>query len=111
MRTDLLRPANKPRSISLQVCLVLRRHMAFYCTVLIGTAMEPQMGGNARPCKENLHGSPGQAHIHLLLDVFIRYGVVHALYADMIIVLDSGNLPDGQFKGMRRKRQQEELLF
>src|SRR5699024_3428617 len=69
---DLLCPADDTLAIPLQVGLVVRRHMFLYRAVLVGAAMEPQMGSDASPCKKDLHGSPGKAHIHLLLDVLIR---------------------------------------
>ena len=49
---DMLCPAEEPLTISLQVGLVVRRHMPFHRTVLVGTAMEPQMRDNASPGKE-----------------------------------------------------------
>ena len=108
---DLTRPAKKPLAIPLQVNLVVWRHMLLHCAVLIGAAIQAQMGSNASPRKEYLHGSPGKTHIHLLLDIFIRYGIVHALHADMVVVLDSGNLPDSQLEGSCWKRLQKELLL
>ena len=85
--------------------------MLLHCAVLIGAAIQAQMGSNASPRKENLHGSPGKAHIHLLLDVFIWDGVIHALHTDMVVVLDCGHLPDRQFEWRFRKGQQEQLFL
>src|SRR5699024_1582452 len=60
--------------------------------------------------EEDFYCGPGKAHIHLLLDILIRHGVVHALHTDMVIVLDSGDLPNSQLKRRSRKRQQKQLL-
>ena len=73
--------------------------------------METQVRGNPGTGEEDLHRGPGEAHIHLLLDVLIRHGIIHALHADMVVILDGGNLPDSQLKRRGRKRQQKQLLF
>ena len=52
--------------------------MPIHRAVLIGAAMEPQMGCNPGTDKGNLHSSPGETHIHQLLDLLIRHGVIHA---------------------------------
>ena len=69
------------------------------------------MGGDEGTSEEYLHRGPGEAHIYLLLDILIGHGVIHALYADVVVVLDRGHLPDSQFKRLARNRQQEELLI
>lgn len=79
MFANLLRPADKALAVSLQVCPVVRRHMFLHSAVLVGTAMEPQMGGNTLDGKETLYCGPGKPHIQLLLDVLIRHRIVHVL--------------------------------
>ena len=69
------------------------------------------MGRNPGPEEEDLHRGPGEAHIHLLLDVLIRHRVVHVLHADVIVILDRGNLPDRQLERRSQEGQQKQLLF
>ena len=47
--------------------------MFLYGAVLIGSAVKPAMGAYPVPVKEHLNGGTGNAYIHLLLDIFIRY--------------------------------------
>lgn len=54
--------------------------------------------------EEVFYDSPCETHIHLLLDVLIRYGVVHALHTDVVIILDCGNFPGCQLKRCGRER-------
>lgn len=46
-----------------------------------------------------------------MFDVFVWNRVVHALNADMVVILDGGHFPDCQFKGRYRQRQKEQLFF
>ena len=69
------------------------------------------MGGNPGTGEEYLYCSPGETHIHLLLDVLIRHGIIHALRADMVVILDGGHFLDCQLKRCSRKRQQEQFLL
>ena len=108
---DLLCPADETLAILLQVGLVVRRHMVLHRAVLVGTAMEPQVRGDPGSGKEDLHGGPGKAYIYLLLDVLIRHGIIHALHADMVVILDGGNLPDCQLKRRSRKRLQKQFFL
>ena len=73
--------------------------------------METQVRGNPGSGKEDLHGSPGEPYIYLLLDILIRHGIIHALHADMVVILDGGNFPDRQLKRHSRKRQQKQFLL
>ena len=69
------------------------------------------MGGNPGTGEEDLYCGLGETHIHLLLDVLIRHGIIHALRADMVVILDGGHFPDYQLKRCSRKRQQEQFLL
>ena len=111
MLTNLFRPADKPLAVLLQVGLVVRRHMALQRAVLVGAAVEPQMGSDTGSGEEDFYCGPGKTHIHLLLDVLIRHGIIHAFYADVVVILDSSHLPDCQLKRCSRKRQQEQFLL
>src|SRR5699024_6926920 len=108
---DLLCPADKTLPVPLQVGLVIRRHMVLRRAILVGAAMETQVRGNPGSGKEDLHGSPGEPYIYLLLDILIWYGIIHALHADMVVVLDGSYLPDCQLKRRSRKRQQKQFLL
>ena len=108
---DLLRLADETLAVPLQVGLVVRRHMVLHRAVLVGTAMETQVRCDPDTREEDFYCGPGRAHIHLLPDVLIRHRVVHALYADMVIVLDSGDLPNSQLERSCRQRLQKELLL
>ena len=85
--------------------------MFLYRAVLVGTALETQVRGNPGTGKKDLHGGPGKAYVHPLLDVLIRDRVVHELHADVVVILDRGNLPDCQLKGHCWQRLQKELLL
>ena len=108
---NLLRPADETLTIPLQVGLVVRRHMVLHRAVLVGTAMKPQMRGDTGAREENFYCGPGKAHIHLLLDVLIRHGVVHALHTDVVVILDGCHFPDCQLERSCRQRLQKELLL
>ncbi len=108
---DLFRPAEETLTIPLQVALVIRGHMAFHRAVLVGTAVETQVRGDPGTREEDLHRGPGKSYIHLLLDVLIRHRIIHALHADVVVILDGSHLPDCQLKRRSRKRQQKQLLF
>ena len=69
------------------------------------------MGGNPGTGEEYLYCGLGETHIHLLLDVLIRHGIIHALRADMVVILGGGHFPDCQLKRCSRKRQQEQFLL
>lgn len=56
------------------------------------------MGGNPGTGEEYLYCGLGETHIHLLLDVLIRHGIIHALRADMVVILDGGHFLDCQLK-------------
>ena len=69
------------------------------------------MGGDPGTGEEDLYCGLGETHIHLLLDVLIRHGIIHALRADMVVILDGGHFPDCQLKRCSRKRQQKQFLL
>ena len=69
------------------------------------------MGSNAGAGKEDLHRGSGKAYIHLLLDVLIRYGIIHVLHTDMVVILDGCHFPDCQLERNCRQRLQKELLL
>src|SRR5699024_6093215 len=85
--------------------------MAFHRAVLVGTAVETQVRGDPGTREEDLHRGSGKSYIHLLLDVLIRHRIIHALHADVVVILDGSHLPDCQLKRRSRKRQQKQLLF
>ena len=85
--------------------------MVLHRAVLIGMAMETQVRGNSGTREEDFYCGPSKAHIHLQLDILIRHRVVHALYADMVIVLDSGDFPNSQLERSCRQRLQKELFL
>ena len=87
------------------------RHVRFGSAVLICPAVQPHMGTNAIPSKEHLHRIPGDAHIHLLANVFIRDRVVHLFYGDVVVRANCGDLPRRQLKRAGRQRLEERLLF
>ena len=45
------------------------------------------MGGDPGTGEEDLYCGLGEMHIHLLLDVLIRHGIIHALHVDMVVIL------------------------
>ena len=51
------------------------------------------------------------AHIDFIFDILIRHGVVHLVYCDVIVELDSGLFPLRQFEGCGRQRCQQWLFF
>ena len=51
------------------------------------------------------------AHIDLIFDILIRHGVVHMVYCDVVVELDSGLFPLSQFEGCGRQRRQQWLFF
>ena len=65
---------------------------------LICPAIQPDMGTDAIPSKEHLHGIPGDAHIHFLANVLIGDGVVHLLHGDVVIRPHCGDLPRRQLE-------------
>ena len=54
MLAHLLRPAKKAFAIPLQVCLVIRRHVLLCGAVLVGLAMEAQVGSNVGASEEDI---------------------------------------------------------
>ena len=86
--------------------------MRFLRTVLPLSPIKPDMGAYTVPFKENLHHVSGQPHIDLTLDILVRNGVkLPTIYANMVIVLDSGNFPCRMFILVERKRKQKHTFF
>ena len=96
--TDLFRPAEEAFACPLQIFLVFRRHVLLICAILVWAAIQPRMRSNPVPSEEYLNDRPCQASLHLLLDVLIRNGVIHALHRHMVVVLDCGDFPCRQLK-------------
>ena len=69
--------------------------MALICAILVSTAEQPGMGCNPGSSKEYFYSAEDQADISLLLDAFVRNGIVHLVDAYMVVILDSGDFPDG----------------
>ena len=69
------------------------------------------MRGNPGSGKEYLHGGPGETYIYLLLDILIRHGIIHALHADMVVVVDGCHFPDCQLERCGREGQQEQFFL
>lgn len=55
--------------------------------------METQVRGDLDTGEKDLYCSPGTAHIHLLLDVLIRHGIIYALHINMVVILDGTIVP------------------
>ena len=53
------------------------------------------MGRDPGSSKEYLYSAAGQADIYLLFDIFVGNGIVHLVDAYMVVILDSGDFPDG----------------
>lgn len=95
---DLLSPFGKALAVPLQIFLVILRHVRFQRAILVRTAVKPRMRGNSVAFEENLDRTHSEAHVYFLLDVLIWNGVVLLIHADVVIVLDCGDLPRGQLK-------------
>ena len=85
--------------------------MVLHRVVLDWTAMETQVRGDLDTGEKDLYCSPGTAHIHLLLDVLIRHGIIYALHINMVVILDGSHFPGCQLKWCSRKRRQELFLL
>ena len=91
----------------MQIFLVFRRHMALICAILVRAAEQPGMECNPGSFKEYFNSAACQADIYLLFNVLVRDGVIHPVNAYMVIVLNCSNLPNCQFKGCGRQREQK----
>ena len=78
---DLLRLADKTFPVPRQIFLVLQRHMALFCAILVRAAEQPGMGCDPGSSKEYFYSAACQANIHLLFNVLIGDRVVHSVNA------------------------------
>ena len=85
--------------------------MFHYRGVLAAPAMETAMRGNPVVMIKYFNRCFCYAHIDLIFDILIRHGVVHFVYCDVIVELDSGLFPLSQFEGCGRQRCQQWLFF
>ena len=79
--------------------------MTLICAILVRAAMQPRMRGNTIAVKENFNGAGSDPHIHLLLDILIRNGVILLFYGDMVVILDGCNFQDAISKGAAGKAE------
>jgi len=100
---DLPCPGDEPLSIPLDKLFMIFRHMSFYRAVLPGLSVQPRMRADPMILVERLDGSSRHSNIDAMLNVLVRNGVVHFLYAYMIIELDRGGLPNRHFIGVAGK--------
>ena len=61
--------------------------------------------------KEDLHVSPGETDIRLLLDVLIRHGAIDALRTDVVVILGSCHFPERQLERCYWEGQKKQLLL
>ena len=96
--TNLFGPTGKTLSIPLQIFLVIWRHMALICAILVRAAMQSRMRGNSVAAEEDFYCAGCQPHIYLLTNILISNRVVLLFYGNVVILLDGGNFPDSYLK-------------
>lgn len=79
--------------------------------VLIRSAVQSAMETDTVSSEEYLDGSPGNADIHLLLNVLIRNRVVLLVHRNMVVGCGGRDLPYCKFEGPGRKRQEKGFLI
>ena len=109
--TDLLRPSAETVAVPLNILLMIGRHMGFYGTVLIGSAVQARMRTDTVTAIENLNSRFGYADVDLLLDVFIRNRVILPVNGDMVVRTYGSHLPFGKLKGSIRQRKKKSLFL
>ncbi len=87
-------------TVPLQIFLVIWRHMFRYRGVLAAPAMETAMRGNPVVMIKYFNRCFCYAHIDLIFDILIRHRVVHFVYGDVIVELDSGLFHSASSKGV-----------
>ena len=74
--------------------------------ILAAPSVKSPMRGNSIVIIKYFNRCICYTHIYLIFDILIRHGVVHLVYCDVIVELDSGLFPLSQFKGCSRQRSQ-----
>ena len=104
-------PSTETVTVPFQIFLMIWRHMFYYRGVLAAPAMETAMRGDPVVMIKYFNRCFCYAHIDLIFDILIRHGVVHLVYCDVVVELDSGLFPLSQFEGCGRQRCQQWLFF
>lgn len=73
-------------------------HMCLDRAVLTRKSMQAPAEGNAVLVEKHLHRIFGNPYIYPLPNIFVRYGILHFIYQDVVVVLDCGYFPPRQLK-------------
>ena len=107
MRSNLRCPFAEAVTVPLDILLMVLRHMAFCCAVLVCPAVKPGMEADPVAAEKHFNSGFCNSDIHLLLDIFVGNRVIHLLHADMVIVANGSDLPCRQLIRSGRQRHEE----
>lgn len=111
MGADFLSPGKKAVCIPAHILAMFMRHMLGYRAVLSFAPVKPGVGADAGSAEKYLNHISGQAHIHFVLDIFIRDAVLHLVHTDVVVGLDGGDPPTCQFIRLSRQLQKRRVFL
>ena len=79
--------------------------------ILAPATAKPGVGSDAVATVVYFHDVVCKAHVNLLMNILIGHRIHHAVYRDMVVVLDCSSSPLGKLKRKSRKRQEIGLFL
>jgi hypothetical protein len=107
--SGLLRPAHEPLRRPLQVLLMSRWHVFGHGGVPPGS-LDATVGSNPFVVEKDLHGRLGGTDVDRFLHELVGGAVVVLFELDVVVDIDRGFLPGGEFVGLLRKGLESRLV-